>query len=218
LKFLIIEDNHKIAQSLKQGLTQENHIVDLAFDGLEGYDFASEEEYDIIILDLMLPKMDGITLCKKLRDENNHTPILMLTAKDQVDDKVNGLNSGADDYLAKPFAFSELLARLNALARRPKKTRDQILIYKNLSLNTTNYEVKRNNKSLKLSKKEYTLVEYFLRHPKTILSKTQIINHAWDFEADILENTVEVYIGYLRKKLGRPNLIQTVRGFGYKLE
>ncbi|OGM69476.1 DNA-binding response regulator [Candidatus Woesebacteria bacterium RIFCSPLOWO2_01_FULL_44_24b] len=215
MRLLVVEDEHKIAAALKKGLEQENYAVDLAYDGEEGYDFASTEDYAVIILDLMLPKMDGVTVCKKLREDNIHTPILMLTAKGELDDKVSGLNSGADDYLTKPFAFAELLARVKALTRRPKHTTQTKLKVADLTLNTNNYEVKRNAKVIQLSKKEFALLEYLMRHPNTILSKDQIIAHIWDYEADVLPNTVEVYIGYLRRKL--PNLIHTIRGFGYKI-
>lgn len=218
MKILVVEDEHKIAQNIKQGLEQQSYAVDLAFDGLEGYDLASTENYDVIILDLMIPEICGLEVCRKLREDKIHTPILMLTAMDQTDDKVTGLNSGADDYLTKPFAFTELLARIKALSRRPNKTIDNILSYQDISLNTITYEVKRAKKSLNLSKKEFSLLEYFLRNKEKIISKDQLMNNVWDYEADILPNTVEVYIGYLRNKLGKPNPIQTIRGFGYKLE
>lgn len=223
MRILVIEDEHKIANSIKKGLQQESYAVDLAFDGQYGFDLAATYDYDAIILDLMLPKMDGVKLCKKLRKEENvHTPILMLTAKSQVEDKVDGLNAGGDDYLAKPFAFAELLARIKALTRRPKQALEQILEVKDLALNTLTYEVKRSAKSIKLSKTEYALLEYLMRHKDKVLSKDQIINHVWDYDADILPNTVEVYMGYLRNKIekpfgNKPRLIQTIRGFGYKI-
>ena len=222
MRILVVEDEHKIANSIKRGLEQEGFAVDTIYDGTEGYDMASSEEYDVIILDLMLPGMDGVTLCKKLREEKNHTPILMLTAKGQVQDKVLGLNSGADDYLVKPFAFEELLARVRALTRRPKNGGNIILKTKDLILNTVTYEVKRSGEKISLSRKEFSLLEYLMRNPDKIISKDQIIGHVWDYDADILPNTVEVYIGYLRKKidLAFPNstpLIHTVRGFGYKI-
>jgi DNA-binding response OmpR family regulator len=170
----------------------------------------------------MLPKKHGIELCRELRKSNIHTPILMLTAKGQLNDKVNGLNSGADDYLIKPFAFAELLARVKALGRRPKKTLSTILTLDDLSLNTLTYEVKRGDKEIKLSKKEFVLLEYLLRHQGKIINKDKIINHVWNYDADVLPNTVEVYIGYLRNKIDRAfknkkALIQTIRGFGYKI-
>lgn len=215
MRILIVEDEHKIAAALKKGLEQENYAVDMAFDGEEGFDLASTEDYAVIILDLMLPKMDGVTVCKKLRENGVHAPVLMLTAKSELNDKVEGLNSGADDYLTKPFAFTELLARVKALIRRPRKTVATRLKVKDLTLNTNTYEVKRNGKIINLSKKEFSLLEYLMRHPNTIMSKSQIIQNIWDYEADILPNTVEVYIGYLRKKI--PGLIYTARGFGYKI-
>lgn len=216
MRILVVEDEHKIANSIKKGLEQEIFAVDVVYDGEEGYDLASSEEYDLIILDLMLPKLDGVSICKKLREESIHTPILVLTAKGQVGDKVEALDAGADDYLTKPFSFEELLARIRALIRRPQKTSGEILIVDGLSLNTRTYEVKRNDKIIPLSNKEYSLLEYLMRHPNQILTKDQIITHVWNYEADILPNTVEVYIGYLRNKIGK-DLINTRRGFGYKI-
>jgi len=222
MKLLIIEDEHIIATSLKKGLEQEHYTVDLAFDGLTGFDLAASGDYNLILLDLMLPGMDGLTLCQKLRSDNNHTPILMLTAKSQLEDKIKGLNCGADDYLTKPFAFEELLARIRALSRRPQKTNDKILTINNLSLNTSTFEVKRGDKPIQLSNKEYSLLECFLRHPNQILNKDQLIQYVWSYESDILPNTVEVYIRNLRQKIDLPfknqkPLIQTIRGFGYKI-
>jgi len=222
MRILVVEDEHKIGSSIKKGLEQESFAVDLAFSGLEGYDLASTEDYDVIILDLMLPGMDGIEICQKLRQKQIHTPILMLTAKGQLEDKVNGLNSGADDYLTKPFVFEELLARIRALNRRPKEVLGTTLNIGDLFLDTTKYDVRRGGKLILLSAKEYALLEYLMRHPSQILTKEQIISHVWDYDADVLPNTVEVYIGYLRNKIDKPfpgkkNLIQTVRGFGYKV-
>lgn len=223
MRILVVEDEHKIANSVKKGLEQEFYAVDLAFDGEHGFDLAATEDYDVIILDLMLPKINGLEICKKLRREKNiHTPILMLTAKGELDDKVNGLNSGADDYLVKPFAFIEFLARIRALTRRPKQALANTLSFKDLTLNTLTFEVKRADRQIKLSKKEFALLEYLLRHQGKVLTKEKIINHVWDYDADILPNTVEVYIGYLRNKIDRsfkkkPKLIKTVRGFGYKI-
>lgn len=219
----MIEDEHKIANSIKKGLEQESYAVDVVYDGERGFDLASSEEYDVIVLDLMLPGMDGLSICRKLREEENiHTPILILTAKGEVDDKVAGLNSGADDYLPKPFAFVELLARIKALSRRPKQALEMVLKVEDLSLDTQAYEVRRSGKNIELSKKEYSLLEYMMRFKGKTLTKEQIINHVWDYDADILPNTVEVYVGYLRGKIDKPfadkaQLIHTVRGFGYKI-
>ncbi len=222
MRILIVEDEHKIANSIKKGLEQESYAVDVAYDGTVGFDLASTEDYDVIILDLFLPEIDGLTICKKLRQEKIHIPILMLTAKGELRDKVEGLDAGADDYLVKPFAFEELLARLRALTRRPKSSLTNILTYKDLSLNVQTFEVKRQNAPIHLSKKEFAFLEYLLRHSDIVLTKEQIINHVWDYDADILPNTVEVYIGYLRNKIDKPfknmpALIHTIRGFGYKL-
>lgn len=220
---MVVEDEHKIANSVKKGLEQESYAVDVAYTGSDGFDLAVTEEHDVIILDLMLPGMDGIEICKKLREQENlHTPILMLTAKDQIEDKVLGLNAGADDYLVKPFAFAELLARVKALTRRPKDSLGTVLTIGDLTLSTLTYEVKRGGKSINLSKKEFALLEYLMRHKDRILTKERIINRVWDYDADVLPNTVEVYIGYLRNKIdkafkNKSPLIRTVRGFGYKI-
>lgn len=224
MRILVVEDEHRIANSIKKGLEQESYAVDIAYDGEKGFDLASSEEYDIIILDLMLPKMDGLKICDKLRnDEHIHTPILMLTAKSSIEDRVKGLNSGADDYLPKPFAFTELLARIKALSRRPNKTLNTILKTSDLTLNTLTYEVKRGKDNIDLSKTEFALMQYLLTNKGKTQTKEQIIAHVWNYDADILPNTVEVYIGYLRNKIdkafkNKPELLKTVRGFGYKLE
>ena len=223
MRILIVEDEHKIANSIKKGLEQESYAVDVAYDGEYGYDLAATEEYAVIILDLMLPKMDGLEVCRKLREDRVHTPILILTAKGQLGDKVEGLNCGADDYLVKPFAFAELLARIRALARRPKDSLGTKLEVGDLTLNTLTYEVKRAGGAINLSKTEYSLLEYLMRQAGRVVSKDQIINHVWDYDADVLPNTVEVYIGYLRNKIDKPfknkePLIKTVRGFGYRIE
>lgn len=222
MRILVVEDAHKIAQSIKKGLEQESCAVDVAYDGQQGFDLAVTEEYDVIVLDLLLPKMDGVELCRNLREQQIHTPILMLTAKGQISDRVNGLDAGADDYLTKPFAFEELLARVRALTRRPSISLQTVLTVQDLRMNTVTKIVERAGTTLKLSTKEYSLLEYLLRHAGQALSKEQIITHVWDYDADILPNTVEVYIGYLRNKIDKAfpqhkSLIQTVRGFGYKV-
>lgn len=220
MRILIVEDEHKIAASLKKGLEQESYAVDLAFTGNEGLDLALGEEYDIIILDRMIPGIDGKEICQRIRKQGIHTPILFLTARGQLQDKVDGLNAGADDYLLKPFAFEELLARLRALSRRPQKNVGHVFSCEDLSLDTLSFEVKRGERSISLSSKEFALLEFLLRNAGKTLSKEKIIAHVWDYEADILPNTVEVYIGYLRNKVDRgfpKQLLHTVRGFGYKL-
>jgi two-component system, OmpR family, response regulator len=223
MKILVVEDEHKIANAIKKGLLQEAYVVDLAYDGETGFDLAATEDYDVVVLDLMLPKISGLEICRRLRQEEKvQTPILILTAKGQLEDRVAGLNAGADDYLVKPFAFAELLARIKALSRRPKNHLSQILQAGDLTLDTNGFLVKRAGKEIKLSKKEYTLLKYLLSQKGKIVSKQQIIDHVWDYEANILPNTVEVYIGYLRKKIDKafakkPKLIKTVRGFGYKI-
>ncbi len=222
MKLLVVEDEHRIATAVKKGLEQEHYVVDVAYDGTEGFDLASGESYDAIILDLMLPSMDGITLCKNLRRDGNHTPILMLTAKGQLQDKIEGFKSGADDYLTKPFAFEELLARIRALTKRPRYMEETVLTLADLTLHPETYIVTRGKKEIVLSGKEFALLEYMLRHPHTVLTKDQIIAHVWEYSADILPNTVEVYIKNMRAKIDTPfpskqPLIQTVRGFGYKI-
>lgn len=217
MRILVVEDEHKIGTSIKRGLEQEGYAVDLAFDGEEGYDLASSENYTVIVLDLMLPKMDGMEICRKLRAEGKHTPILILTAKGEVNDRVEGLNAGADDYLVKPFAFAELVARIKALSRRPKEELGTVLTAGDVSLDSVNYSVKKGTRDLSLSKKEFSLLEYLLRHKGKVVTKEQIMQSVWDYEADILPNTVEVFVGYLRNKIGS-DIIKTVRGFGYKVE
>lgn len=224
MRILIVEDEHKIANALKKGLEQEVFSVDVAYTGTDGYDLATVEEYDAIILDVMLPGMDGFDLCKNLREKNIQTPILILTAKGDLESKVEGLNLGADDYLTKPFAFVELLARLRALLRRPHNSNDTVLTCADLTLNPTTFEVFRGKTQIFLSKKEFSLLEYLMHRKNQILTKDQLASHVWDYDSDILPNTVEQYIGYLRNKIDKPfaknpkdTLIKTVRGFGYML-
>ncbi len=222
MKILIIEDEHRIATAIKKGLELEHITVDLAFDGSDGYDLASSETYDLIILDLMLPGMSGLDICRELRKFQNNTPILMLTAKGQTEDKILGLETGADDYMTKPFSFEELLARIRALSRRPKNLIGDTLTIEDLELNTKTYQVKRQNKSIKLSNKEFSILELLMRHPHQIFNKEQIINNVWDYNSDVLPNTVEVFIRNLRQKIDIPftnskPLIVTKRGFGYKI-
>ena len=221
MRILVVEDEHRIAQAIKEGLEQESYAVDSAYDGEEGYNAARYGEYDLIILDVMMPGMDGFTVCQQLRAAKIHTPVLMLTAKDQDTDVVRGLDTGADDYLPKPFSFEILLARIRALLRRPHDTASTALQAGDLLLDPGSHEVHRSGTPIKLSAKEYAILEYMLRNKGKILSKNNIMTHVWDFDADILPNNVEVFIAYLRSKIDKPfngpNLIQTVRGFGYKI-
>jgi len=226
MRILVVEDEHRIAQAIKQGLEQESYAVDVCFDGEDGYNTAlaaKKDGYDVILLDVMMPGMDGYEVCRKLREQSIHTPVLMLTAKDQNHDVVRGLDQGADDYLAKPFSFEVLLARIRALLRRPPEAigGDKLTIA-DLTLDPASRTVTRAGKDVHLSSKEYAILEYLLRNQGKVLSKNNIMTHVWDFDADILPNNVEVFITYLRSKIDKPfkgpNLIHTVRGFGYKLE
>jgi DNA-binding response OmpR family regulator len=221
MRLLIIEDEPKIAQALKDGLEQETFAVDTANDGLDGLNAALNDAYDLVILDVMLPSMDGYTVAAKLREAGNSVPILMLTARGQNQEIVQGLNSGADDYLPKPFSFEVLLARVRALLRRPPEAISEVLQSGDLTLDTAKKETRRDGKLISLSTKEYALLEYLMRNQDHVVSKDMIISHVWNFDADILPNTVEVFIAYLRAKVDKPfsgpALIQTVRGFGYRI-
>lgn len=221
MRILVVEDEHRLAQAIKEGLEQESYAVDVVYDGEDGYNHAREESYDLVLLDVMLPAMNGYDVVRSLRQNGIHTPVLMLTAKDQSRDVVAGLDSGADDYLAKPFSFEVLLARVRALMRRPHDTTGEVLTAGSLTLNPNTKEVSREGQIITLSSKEYALLEYMLRNQGKVLSKNNIISHVWDFDADILPNTVEVFITYLRAKVDKPfkgaPIIQTVRGFGYKI-
>jgi DNA-binding response OmpR family regulator len=221
MRILVVEDEHKIAGAIKRGLEQESFAVDVAYDADEGVGMATTEDYDAVILDRMLPGLiEGVEIVKEMRRQKIHTPVLLLTAKDQIKDRVEGLNAGADDYLVKPFAFEELLARVRALLRRPQDNHGIVLQCGDLRLDTVSFEVVRGGKTLSLSQKEFALLEYLMRNQNQTLTKTNIITHVWDYDADILPNTVEVYMGYLRNKIDRPfpgsGFIQTVRGFGYR--
>lgn len=223
-KILLVEDEIKIANAIKRGLKYEGFEVSIAPDGEEGLELGKTLDFDCIILDRMLPLKEGVEVCKELRKSNIKTPIIMLTAKSGVNDKVEGLDAGADDYLAKPFSLDELLARIRAVLRRGSSlvnVNDELKVG-DLTLNTSTFEVKRSGILINLSKKEYDLLEYFMINANKTISKEKLINHVWDYDSDILLNTVEVYIGYLRNKIDKPfkdkKMLQTVRGFGYKLE
>lgn len=221
MRVLVVEDDHQIANTIKKGLEIEKYHVVVTYDGLEGFDLATESNFDVIILDWLLPGLSGIDLCVRLREKQIHTPVLMLTAKTQIDDRVKGLNAGADDYLAKPFAFSELLARIRALVRRPQRLIDQILSVGSLRVNSTTREVTYNRKTLNLTYKEFSLLEYMMAHPNQVKSKQQIMDHVWSYDSDILLNTIEATLRHIRQKLEKAGckkqIIQTIRGFGYKI-
>lgn len=222
MRILVIEDEHKIANALKRALQQEKYAVDVSYDGDDGWAMAHTEPYDAMIIDRMIPgEYDGLRIVKELRTLHIHTPILLLTALGAVKDKTQGLDAGADDYLVKPFALEELLARVRALIRRPRDQESTVLQVGDVTLDTVSFEVNRGDTPIQLTQKEYALLEYLMRNPGRTLSKEMIMSHVWDYDADILPNTVEVYIKYLRKKLDagpfKP-FIRTVRGFGYKIE
>ena len=222
MRILVVEDEEKLAKSLKKALEAESYAVDVALDGEEGYEMAGVEEYDLVILDLGLPSLDGVEVAKKLREEKVKTPILMLTARDTTENKIQGLDSGADDYLVKPFEFEELIARIRALLRRGPKNPDLILKVGTLTLDPTGHIVKRGNRELRLSAKEYALLEYLMRNSGQILSKSQLIEHVWDSELNPFSNVVDVYIGYLRNKIDKPfpkenPLVITIKGIGYRI-
>jgi DNA-binding response OmpR family regulator len=220
MRILVVEDEHKIANAVKRGLEQERFAVDVVYDGDDGMDYAISGDYDLVILDRMLPgENNGVDIIESMREKGMHTPVIFVTAKDQIRDRVSGLDAGADDYLVKPFAFEELLARVRALLRRPQDSVDSVLKYQDLSLDVNNFRVERAGKEIELTSKEFALLEYLMRNPERTLTKDNIITHVWDYDADILPNTVEVYIGYLRNKIDKPSkgpdLINTKRGFGY---
>ncbi len=222
MRILIIEDEEKLAALLKKTLESESYSVDTANNGKGGYELASIEDYDLIILDIGLPQMDGIEVSKSLRNDDIKTPIIMLTARDTTKNKIEGLDSGADDYLIKPFEFEELLARIRALIRRGQGSPEPIFTVGNLSLDPSTHIVKRANKEIVLSAKEYSLLEYLISHPKQIISKQKLIDHVWDASLDPFSNVIDVYIGYLRTKIDKAfpkekALIHTVKGLGYRI-
>ena len=222
MRILIVEDERKIARALGRALKNEKYAVDISHDGTDAYAMAGMIDYDLLILDRMIPgDYDGLGLTKKLRKEGKRVPILLLTALGEIQDKTEGLDSGADDYLTKPFALDELLARVRALLRRPQTQAETILKIADLSLDLNAHEVFRNNQKIELTNKEFSLLEYLVRNAGRPVSKEQIIDHVWDYDADILPNNIEVYISYLREKVDKPfekKLIKTVRGIGYKID
>jgi DNA-binding response OmpR family regulator len=222
MRILIIEDQEKLALSIKKGLEHHGYAVDTLFDGAQGLRRieSSHSDYDLVLLDVMLPSTDGITICKEVRKKAIALPILMLTAKDTVDDKVLGLNTGADDYLVKPFSFEELVARVNALLRRPVEAVAPILSVGEITLNTITRKVTKKNKDIILTAKEFSILEQFMLHPNEVLTREKILSHVWDFAFEGFSNVVDVHIKNLRKKLQNKNetLFETVHGVGYRFK
>jgi two-component system, OmpR family, copper resistance phosphate regulon response regulator CusR len=220
MRILLIEDNHRLSDSLRSTLIEDGYAVDAAFDGLEGEEMAMLTPYDIIVLDIMLPKRDGIEVCRSLMDQKNTTPILMLTAMDALDDRVLGLDSGADDYLVKPFEIKELRARLRALLRREMDNKSGDILIEDLRLDPATHYVWREDKPIDLTAKEYALLEYMMRNPNRLITREMVIAHLWDYGQSIASNVVDVYIRRLRRKVDDPfkvKLIETIRGAGYRL-
>lgn len=220
MRILLVEDEHRLSNVVKKGLVEEGFAVDQAFDGEEGLYLAESESYDLMILDLMLPKIDGFEICRQLRKKKIRTPILMLTAKTKTEDKVAGLDSGADDYLTKPFAFAELKARIQALLRRSHNQVEPVFKIADLEVDPIKHLVKRGGKNITLTPKEFAILEYLVRHKDRVVTRTQITEHVWDYNFDALSNVVDVFMATLRKKINsgfKNKLIHTVHGVGYKI-
>ncbi len=221
MRVLIVEDERKISAYVKRGLEEQGYAVDAAYTGTEALDFADAAPYDLILLDILLPEMDGLAVCRELRRTGNRTPVLMLTARDAIDDRVAGLDAGADDYLVKPFALKELLARLRALNRRSADVpKSPVLQLADLTLDTLTRRVKRGKKTIELAAKEYAVLECLLREPERVLTRTQIAEHVWNYDVFNQSNIVDVYIKNLRRKIDdgfEVKLIHTIRGAGYRL-
>jgi heavy metal response regulator len=220
MRILVIEDEKKVASFIKKGLEEEHYAVDTAYDGEIGLYMADVNEYDLIVLDLMIPKIDGLEVLKRIRSSKNNVPILILTAKNTVEDIVKGLDSGCDDYLTKPFNFMVFLARIRALLRREKIEKEPLIKIGDLTLSPVTHKVTRSGSEIELTSKEYALLEYFIRNPDRVLTRTMISEHVWDYHFDSLTNVVDVYVNYLRKKIDKdfePKLIHTIRGVGYIL-
>ena len=221
MKILVVEDEKKVAKFLKQGLEEERYVVDVAFDGEQGETLALAGTYDLIILDVLLPKKDGISLLKELRTQKVMAPVLMLTAKSATEDKVDGLDCGADDYLTKPFAFAELLARIRSLLRRGATEKALILRLADLQLDTVAHKARRGDRVIELTGREYALLEYFMKNINHVLTRTIISEHIWNYNFDTGTNVVDVYINHLRSKIDdgfEKKLLHTVRGVGYVLK
>jgi len=220
MRVLVVEDERKIADFIRRGLSEQGYAVDVAYDGEEALDWPAVAEFDVVILDVMLPGRDGIGVCKTLRERGARMPILMLTARDAVEDRVRGLDSGADDYLVKPFAFAELLARLRALARREPGMIAPSLELGDLTLDTTTREVSRAGQVIEMTTKEYAILEYMMRHPNQVLTRSMIAEHVWNYDFDNASNVIDVHIRNLRRKIDdgfSTKLISTIRGAGYRI-
>lgn len=221
MRILVVEDEKKVARFIQQGLEEEHYTVDVAHDGIAGLSMAESQSYDAIVLDVMLPGKDGVQVTRELRANRKATPILMLTAKTSTEDKVAGLDSGADDYLTKPFAFAELLARLRSLLRRGAQEKTTVLALADLVLDTVTHRARRGDRAIELTAKEYALLEFFLRNKDRVLSRTIIAEHIWDYHFDTGTNLIDVYINHLRNKVDtgfEKKLIHTVRGVGYVMK
>ena len=221
MRILVVEDEKKVADFIQKGLEEEHYAVDAAYDGETGLYLTEINDYDLIVLDLMIPKIDGWEVLKRVRAKKNNVPILILTAKDAVDDIVKGLDSGCDDYLTKPFAFAEFLARVRALLRREKVDKEPILRVGDLTLSLVTHRVTRKEKEIELTSKEYALLEYMMRNPNKVLTRAMISEHVWDYHFDSMTNVIDVYVNYLRKKVDKDfetKLIHTIRGVGYMIK
>jgi heavy metal response regulator len=221
MTILVVEDEAKITRFIKKGLEMEHYTIDVAYDGKEALEKAEVNNYDLIVLDIMLPKIDGVEVCRQLREKKIDTPIIMLTAKDTVEDRIKGLDAGADDYLTKPFAFGELIARIRALLRREKTVKTTRLQVSDLILDPATHEVYRGNKEIPLSSKEYRLLDYMMRRPGHVCTRTMIGEHIWGYNFTDDSNVIDVYISYLRRKIDngfKNKLIHTVRDVGYKIQ
>lgn len=220
MRILVVEDDPRLGPNLKKGLEKQHYAVDLVADGEDAVLMGVTTPYDLIVLDVLLPKLNGFEVCRQLRKKKQTMPILLLTALGEVDHRVTGLDTGADDYLVKPFAFRELEARVRALLRRESTTKTAVMHFMDITLDTGTHEAKRGQRTIHLNSKEYALLEFLMRHPHQILSRSMIAEHVWDCDAEHLSNVIDVYIRYLRRKLcehGEPDVIQTIRGSGYQL-
>jgi DNA-binding response OmpR family regulator len=221
MRILVVEDERRLCGIIKRGLLEEGYAVDTAYNGEDGEYLAESTPYDLVVLDIMLPKKSGVEICRDLRLKGVNTAILMLTAKDTVEDRVRGLDAGADDYLVKPFAFNELLARIRALLRRTGSSKSPKLQVGDLLMDTLTREVRRGQRVIELTSKEYAILEHFMRHPNIVITRTMLEEHAWDYEFDSISNIIDVYIRRIRRKIderGQDSLIQTIRGAGYRMK